>query len=90
LKVDARGKLFGKHAFNDVVGFKDAILAEEDVFAQAFVEHLLSYALGRALTVSDRIAAGEIARASKKEDYKMRDVIRNLVLHDVFVQKVTE
>jgi hypothetical protein len=90
LKVDARGKLFGKHAFNDVVGFKGAILAEEDVFAQAFVEHLLSYALGRALTVSDRIAAGEIARASKKEDYKMRDVIRNLVLHDVFVQKVTE
>ena len=57
---------------------------------QAFVEHLLSYALGRSLTLTDRIAAGEIARASKKEGYRMRDVIRNVVLHDVFVQRVKE
>lgn len=88
LKVDASGKLFGKHAFKDIVGFKDAIMSEKDVFAKAFVKHLLSYALGRALTLTDRIAAGEIARASKKEDYRMRDVIRNVVLHPVFTQRV--
>ena len=35
--------MFGKHAFNDVVGFKDAILAEKDVFANAFIRHLLSF-----------------------------------------------
>ena len=60
IKVDASGKLFGKHEFNDVVGFKDAILAERDVFANAFIRHLLSFALGRELTLTDRIAADEI------------------------------
>ena len=86
LKVDASGKLFGKHDFKDVVGFKDAVLAEEDVFAKAFIKHLLSYGLGRELTLADRIAVDEIAKESKKDDYKMRDVIKNIVIHPIFTQ----
>ncbi len=84
IKVDASGQLFGKHAFNDVVGFKDAILAEKDVFANAFIRHLLSFALGRELTLTDRIAADEITRASKKDNYQMREIIKNTVLHPIF------
>ncbi|MFT6239596.1 MAG: mono/diheme cytochrome c family protein [Akkermansiaceae bacterium] len=86
LKVDASGTLFGKHEFEDVVGFKDAVLAEEDVFAKAFVGHLLSYALGRELTFADRVAIGEIAEASKKGHYRMRAVIKNIAVHPIFTQ----
>jgi hypothetical protein len=86
LKVDASGELFGKHDFKDVVGFKDAVLAEKDVFAKAFIKHLLSYGLGRELTLTDRIAVGEIAKESKKDNYKMRDVIKNIVIHPIFTQ----
>lgn len=86
LKVDASGKLFGKHEFVDVVGFKDAVLAEKEVFAKAFIGHLLSYALGRELTLADRIAAGEIAEASKKDHYRMRSVIKNVAIHPIFSQ----
>ncbi len=86
LKVDASGKLFGKHEFKDVVGFKDAVLAEEEVFAKAFVGHLLSYALGRELDFADRIAIGEIAEASKKDHYRMRAVIKNIAVHPIFTQ----
>ena len=86
LKVDASGKLFGKHEFKDVVGFKDAILAEEEIFAKAFVGHLVSYALGRELTLADRIAIGEIAEASKKDHYRMRTVIKNIAVHPIFTQ----
>ena len=84
--MDASGKLFGKHSFKDVVGFKDAILAEEEVFAKAFVGHLLSYALGRELTLADRIAIAEIAEASKKDHYRMRAVIKNIAVHPIFTQ----
>ena len=84
IKVDASGKLFGKHSFEDVVGFKDAILAEKDVFANAFIRHLLSFALGRELTLTDRIAADEITRASKQDDYQMREIIKHTVLHPIF------
>jgi hypothetical protein len=87
LKVDASGKLFGKHDFKDVVGFKDAVLAEKEVFAKAFIKHLLSYGLGRELTLADRIAVDEIAKESKKDGYKMRDVIKNIVIHPIFTQK---
>jgi hypothetical protein len=87
LKVDASGKLFGKHVFEDVVGFKDAVLAEEDVFAKAFIKHLLSYGLGRELTLADRIAVDEVAKASEAGNYKMRDVITNIVIHPIFTQR---
>ena len=87
LKVDASGILFGKHEFNDVVGFKDAVLAEKDLFSRAFIKHLLSYGLGRELTLADRIAVDEIARACEKENYKLRGLIKHTVLHRVFNQK---
>ena len=89
LEVDASGKLFGRHEFEDVVGFKDAVLAEKDVFAKAFVGHLLSYALGRELTLADRVAAGEIAAVSKKDGYRMRAVIKNVAMHPIFTQITT-
>jgi hypothetical protein len=87
LEVDASGELFGKHEFKDVVGFKDAVLAEKQVFAKAFIKHLLSYGLGRELTLADRIAIDEIAKASEEGNYKMRDVIKNIVIHPVFTQR---
>ena len=87
LKVDASGELFGRHEFKDVVGFKDAVLAEKQVFAKAFIKHLLSYGLGRELTLADRIAIDEIAKASEEGNYKMRDVIKNIVIHPVFTQR---
>ena len=86
LKVDASGTLFGRHEFEDVVGFKDAVLAEKDVFAKAFIGHLLSYALGRELTLADRVAAGEIAAASKEHGYRMRAVIKNVATHPILTQ----
>jgi hypothetical protein len=88
LKVDASGILFGKHAFKDVVGFKDAVLAEKDLFAKAFTKHLLSYALGRELTIVDRIAVDEIAKASEKDNYKLRGLIKHAVIHPIFNQKI--
>ncbi|HIG84396.1 MAG TPA: DUF1592 domain-containing protein [Verrucomicrobia bacterium] len=87
LKVDASGILFGKHAFKDVVGFKDAVLAEKDLFAKAFIKHLLSYGLGRELTLIDRFAVDEITKASKKDNYKLRNIIKYTVVHPIFNQK---
>ena len=84
--MDASGKLFGKHEFSDIVGFKKAILAEEDLFAKAFVGHILSYALGRELTLVDRIAVGEIADVSKSNGYRMREVIKNIAVHPIITQ----
>ncbi|MEC7680527.1 MAG: DUF1588 domain-containing protein, partial [Planctomycetota bacterium] len=84
LKVDASGQLFGEVDFQDVTGFKEAVTSEKNRFVTGFVQHLLSYALGRELTWADRLAAEEIVQASGKSEYRMRDVIRNLVIHPIF------
>ena len=90
LKVDAGGVLFGKHPFKGVVGFKDAVLAEKDLFAKAFTKHLLSYGLGRELTVSERVAVDEIMKASESNNYKLRDLIKQTAVHSIFSQKIKQ
>ncbi len=87
LPVDASGIIFGNVAFQDVVELKEAIVREQKTFATAFVQHLLSYALGRELTLTDRLAAAEIAEATQKDEYRMRHLIQNLVLHPIFSQR---
>ena len=62
LKIDSSGKLFGKHEFKDVVELKDVLVKNPKIFTKAFAEHLLSYALARELTVSDKPAIDRIVR----------------------------
>ena len=62
LEIDASGELFGEIRFHDIVSFKEALLSRPEVFTRAFSEHLLSYALGRELEVSDKLAVDRIVR----------------------------
>ena len=62
LPIDATGELFGEVRFDDIVSFKEALLERPEVFTRAFSEHMLSYALGRELEVSDKLAVDMIVR----------------------------
>ena len=86
-EVDASGVLFGRHRFDDIVEFKDAILAEKDRFARAFAGHLLEFALGRELGVSDELALDRIVRETASNDYRIQEMIRQIVLSDPFLRK---
>ncbi len=89
LSIDSSGKLFNKHEFKDVIGFKKAILIEKDRFARAFASHLLSYALGRKLNVSDRPSLDRIVTNTAKDDYKFRTMLREVILSESFINKAT-
>jgi hypothetical protein len=82
--VDASGELFGKHEFRDVVGFKDALLVEKDRFTRALAGHLLSFGLGRPLTLADSSSLETIARETAADDYRMRTLIQQVVLSESF------
>ena len=62
LPIDSSGKLFGEAEFNDIEAFKEAILARPEKFMRAFSEHLLSYALGRELKITDKPSIDKITR----------------------------
>ena len=85
--VDATGVLFGSHKFANVVEFKDAILAEKDRFARAFAGHLLEFALGRELEASDEPAIERIVKKSAMSNYKIQEMIKQVVLSDPFLHK---
>ncbi|NNE93749.1 MAG: DUF1592 domain-containing protein [Verrucomicrobiales bacterium] len=86
-EVDAAGTLFRKHEFTNPVEFKDAILKEKERFVQGFTAHLLSFALGREPGAADRIAIDRIVEESAAEEYRMRDLIRRIVLSEPFLYK---
>lgn len=86
LDVDVAGTLFRRHEFSDVIGFKDAILAEKDRFAKAFAGHLLAFALGRRLEPSDDLAIEQIVENSKRDQYRMKTILQQVVLSEPFLQ----
>ncbi len=87
LKVDPSGTLFRKREFADVIGFKDAIMAEKDRFTRAFAAHLLTFALGRELNAADSPAVEEIARAGIRADYKLRAMLHAVTRSEPFHSK---
>lgn len=86
-EVDASGRLFRTHAFDDPVQFKDAILTEKERFIRAFAGHMLSYALGRELSVADSPAIDDIVQATVNDDYRMRTLIRAVAVSPPFLEK---
>jgi hypothetical protein len=75
LPVDASGKLFGEDEFKNIVEFKDAILARPEKFMRGFSEHLLSYALGRELKVTDKPAVDRITRKVMEDHGRFSTVV---------------
>ena len=67
--------------------FKDAIVAEKDRFTRALAGHLLSFALGRQLAAADQIALDAITKATIQDDYKMKSLIKHVILSDPFMSK---
>ncbi len=87
LPIDASGDLFGGDEFTDVVGFKDAMLARPELFIRGFCEHMLSYALGRQLSVADRPAVDEIVAAVMADRGQFTTVIHEIVRSYPFQHK---
>jgi hypothetical protein len=85
--IDPSGKLFGRVAFTTVEEFKDGLLAEKERVARAFAGHLLKYALGRELVPADRPALDRIVAAAAPGGYRMRDLMKAIVLSEPFQTK---
>ncbi len=89
LPIDASGVLFGKEKFKDIIGFKDAILRNPEWFIRAFSEHLLSYALGRKLTLSDKPAVDRIVRQGLRDRGKFTTIVRAIAMSYPFLHKTS-
>ncbi|MCP5556623.1 MAG: DUF1592 domain-containing protein [Verrucomicrobiaceae bacterium] len=87
--VDMQGTLLREHPFNDVIEFKDAILAEKDRFTRGLAGHLLSFALARELGPADQDALDQIAQTTAKDGYKIQTLIKQVILSEPFQMKAS-
>ena len=76
--VDARAAWHGI-AFDSPAGFKAAVVANKEEFIRGFIEHLLSYALGRKLEIYDMPAVDEIQRAAAGDNYRLRSILIGVI-----------
>ncbi len=76
--IDARAEWNGK-AFNGPAGFKSALMLNPHEFTRGFIEHLLSFALGRKLEFFDAPAVAAIERATTTNGFRLRDIIVEVV-----------
>ncbi|MHC4875050.1 MAG: DUF1588 domain-containing protein [Planctomycetota bacterium] len=83
--VDAAGRLMRKHDYTGVVDFKSSLLKEKRRFARAFTGHLFRYALARELRPADSLMIDEIVDATEADDFRLRSLIRRVVLSDRFL-----
>jgi hypothetical protein len=77
--VDAKGELPGAAPFEGAQGLKQALLQRKDEFIRHLTTKMLGYALGRGLTVEDQCTVDEIVAAVKKNDYRSRVLVAEIV-----------
>ena len=85
--VQAGGILPNGKTFQGPDEFKGLLVEDVDRFAEAFVEQLATYALRRVMTVDDKAAIKAIAAQSKPDEYRLRSILENLVLSDLFQKR---
>ena len=76
--VDAHAEWNGR-AFDGPAGFKAALMEKPEEFVRGFIEHLLSYALGRKLEIYDMPTVQEIQSAAAKDGYRFSAIIDGIV-----------
>jgi mono/diheme cytochrome c family protein len=81
--VDASGTLSDGRSFQDSVQFKKLLIEDRSRIARAFIEHLSAYALRRVLTVDDQDDIQAIEAEAKKNEYRVKDIIRAVALSDL-------
>ena len=82
--IDTAAVLPDGRSFAGPEEFKAAVLARRPEFVRAFVEHLVSYAVGRELEWFDQSVVAEIVRAAAADDDRLSRIIVEIVRSRTF------
>ena len=85
--VDASGSFPDGKTFAGPAEFKKLLAENDGRLAQAFLEQLATYALRRVMTVDDVQQLHAIVASAKTDDYRLRSLIRGLVMSELFQKR---
>ena len=78
--IDAKGVLPDGSAFDGPDELRAVLLGKRDLFIRHLTSKMLSYALGRGLTLEDSCTVDQIVADLEKNDYKAHILIKGIVL----------
>ena len=81
--VNPSGAMPDGRPFKDAREFKKRLLADREKVARAFIEHLSTYALRRALAFDDQDDLNAIQAEAKKHDYRIKDIVQAVALSEL-------
>ncbi len=84
--IDASAKVGGMQ-FTGPQGLKGMLLARSDEFVHAFIERLMTYALGRELDARDQPTIRAIMRQTEAAGYRFHDIVLAIVKSAPFERK---
>jgi hypothetical protein len=85
LPIDTQGRLLGQYPFADAVELKERFLDHPEIFMTAFSEHLLSYALGRALKPEDTPVIEHISSQALSAHGQFSSLVHAIVQSPLFI-----
>ena len=85
--IDAAGSLPEGETFNGPEELRGVLVARKDQFVHAFIEKMLTYALGRGLELHDRCTVKDIAAAVERDGYKFSTLLTQIVASDAFQKR---
>ncbi|MEQ1852607.1 MAG: DUF1585 domain-containing protein, partial [Chthoniobacteraceae bacterium] len=81
--INPAGLMPDGRAFKDANEFKRLLLEDRDKVARAFIEHLCTYGLRRALAFDDQDGIKAILAEAKKNQYRIKDIVRAVAMSEL-------
>ena len=81
--INPAGEMPDGRVFKDAIGFKQRLLEDREKVARAFIEHLCTYGLRRVLSFDDQDDLKAIADEAKKNQYRVKDIVRAVALSEL-------
>ena len=85
--VDARTVHLDGRAFEGPQGLKTILMQDKERFSRSFLENMLSYAMARELNFLDREHIEQLYEQSAKTNFKLRDLLLEIVSSDFFIRR---
>jgi hypothetical protein len=85
--VDASGNLASGQPFRDIEELKKLLRKDDRMVAKNLLQQLLTYATGAPMRFSDRGEVERILDRLATDDYRVKSMIREIVLSDMFLNK---
>ena len=85
-KIDSSGDLPTGEKFKGVTDFRSLLIARHEQFTRSLAQKLLTYAIGREPSITDRTAVDAIVKDMRTPDRGLRDMIHGIVASTAFQQ----